>query len=140
MPIAFQIEVDVDPAASRAVALDAAERVVTDVTRRVFNRALVLTPVDTGNLRAQNNMRVLRTAKGALGEVFNDTAYAAAVHNGNKAYVVRPRRRKALRWVTKGGDVVFAKSARIPARRGRPWLARALQEVAGPAGFTITKT
>ena len=138
MPIAFQIEVVVDPAAARAVGLDAAERVVTDVTRRVFNRAIVLTPVDTGNLRAQNNMRVQRTANGALGEIFNDTSYASAVHNGNRAYTVRPRRRKALRFVAKSGDVVFAKSARIPARRGRPWLTRALQEVAGPAGFTVT--
>lgn len=138
MPIAFQFTIEVNPAAARAVALDQAERVVTDVTRRVFNRAIVLTPVDTGNLRAQNNMRVLRRPTGAVGEVFNDTSYAAAVHNGNKAYTVRPRRRKALRWVTKSGEVVFAKSARIPARRGRPWLARALQEVAGAEGFTLT--
>lgn len=138
MPVAFQITIEVNPAAARAVALDAAERVVTDVTRRVFNRAIVLTPVDTGNLRAQNNMRVTRSPNGAVGEVFNDTEYAAAVHNGNKAYTVRPRRRKALRWVSKSGEVVFAKSARIPARRGRPWLARALQEVAGAEGFTLT--
>lgn len=138
MPVAFQITIDVNPAAARAVALDAAELLVTDVTRRVFNRAIVLTPVRTGNLRAQNNMRVQRTAKGALGEVFNDTEYAAAVHNGNKAYTVRPRHRKALRWLSKSGDVVFAKSARIPARRGRPWLTRALMEVAGPAGFSLS--
>lgn len=138
MPVAFQIQIEVNPAAARSVALDAAERLVTDVTRRVFNRAIVLTPVRTGNLRAQNNMRVQRTPSGALGEVFNDTAYAAAVHNGNQAYTVRPRRRKALRWVSKGGDVVFARSARIPARRGRPWLSRALREVAGAEGFTLT--
>lgn len=138
MPVAFRIVIDVNPAAARNVALDAAEQLVTNVTRRVFNRAIVLTPVRTGNLRAQNNMRVQRTATGALGEVFNDTSYAAAVHNGNRAYIVRPRRKKALRWVSKGGDVVFAKSARIPARRGRPWLSRALQEVAGAEGFALT--
>lgn len=166
MPVAFQITVDVNPAAARAVALDAAEQLVTDVTRRVFNRAIVLTPVRTGNLRAQNNMRVQRTVKGALGEVFNDSEYAAAVHNGNKAYTVRPkphmitvkpkngtrlrfvvggnvvyarsvRMQKPLRFVV-GGKVVFAQSARIPARRGRPWLTRALMEVAGPAGFTLS--
>lgn len=138
MPVAFTIQIEVNPAAARAVALDAAERLVTDTTRRVFNRAIVLTPVDTGNLRAQNNMRVQRTATGALGEVFNDTTYAAAVHNGSKAYTIRPKRKKALRWVGKGGEVVFAKSARHKATRGRPWLTRALTEVAGAEGFTVT--
>ena len=138
MPVGFSITLN--QPALRAVALDAAVKLVTATTLRVFNRANVLTPVDTGNLRAHNNMRVLRTATRVTGEVFNDTDYARAVHNGNKAYTIRPKRRKALRWVSKGGDVVFAKSARHPARRGRPWLLRALQEVAGPAGFTLSKT
>lgn len=135
----MSITLTVDRVAAQAVALDTSLAVVTDVTRRVLNRAIVLTPVRTGNLRAHNAMRVLKTGPTQVtGEVFNDTSYAAAVHNGTRAYVVRPVRRKALRWVSKGGDVVFAKSARIPARRGRPWLTRALQEVAIPAGFTVS--
>lgn len=140
MPVAFKLIFTIDRPAAQAVAMATALQVVTDVTRRVFNRAIVLTPVRTGNLRAQNQMRVLRTSSTEVtGEVFNDTSYAAAVHNGNRAYVVRPVRRKALRWVSKGGDVVFARSARIPARRGRPWLYRALVEVAGPAGFAVSQ-
>jgi len=137
VPIAFSLTVN--ESAARAVALDAAGLLVVDVTRRVLNRAIVLTPVDTGTLRAANNSRILRTPHSVTGEIFNDTAYAAAVHNGNRAYTVRPRTAKALRWTTAGGDVVFAKSARHKARRGRPWLYRALVEVAGPAGFSIAK-
>jgi len=137
VPIAFSLTVNRQ--AAQAVAMDAAGLLVVDVTRRVLNRAIVLTPVDTGNLRAQNNSRILRTSTSVTGEIFNDTAYAAAVHNGSRAYTIRPRHKKALRWVTKGGDVVFAKSARHKARRGRPWLYRALLEVAGPAGFAVSR-
>jgi hypothetical protein len=118
------------------LALTEAQREVTDVTRRVLNRANVLTPVKTGNLRAHNQSRVRVEGLIAVGEVFNETTYALAVHDGTKAHTIRPVRKKALRFVV-GGDVVFAKSANIPARRGRPWLLRALTEVALPQGYRL---
>lgn len=120
------------------IALTAATRTVTDTTRRVLNRATVLTPVDTGRLRAGNQMRVRTVGMKVTGEVFNLTSYAGPVHDGNRAYTVRPVNKKALRF-TVGGVVVFAKWAHIPARRGRPWIYRALLEVAGPQGYTITR-
>lgn len=137
MPVSYTLTIN--RRAAKAAAMDAAVKVVTATTLRVFNRANVLTPVRTGNLRAHNNLRVFKGANAVTGEVFNDAAYAAAVHNGTKAYTVRPKRKKALRWKTRSGEIVFAKSARIPARRGRPWLYRALTEVAGPAGFIVSK-
>lgn len=109
---------------------------VTDTTRRVLNRAIVLTPVDTGRLRAANMSRVRRVGLNSVGEVWNDTEYAAAVHNGSKAYTIKPKVKKALKF-TVGGETVFARSVRMPARRGRPWLLRALREVAGPEGYRI---
>lgn len=114
-------------------------REVTDVGRRVLNRAIVLTPVDTGTLRAHNQMRV-RAPEGlvSLVEVFNETQYALAVHDGSRAYTVRPVTKRALRFVV-GGEVVFAKWANIPARRGRPWLYRALIEVAVPLGYRLVR-
>lgn len=136
MPAAYRLTIDVPVA--QAIAMDVATALVTDTTRRVLNRAIVLTPVRTGNLRGQNNSHVIRGRTSVTGEVFNNTSYADAVHNGNRAYVVRPRRKKALRFTTKGGDVVFSRWARIPARRGRPWLLRALQEIAIPDGFRLT--
>ena len=136
MPVAFTLTLN--KATANAVALDVADRFVVDVTRRVLNRAIVLTPVRFGNLRAHNGSRILRRPTQVIGEVFNDAAYAGAVHNGNKAYTIRPRHKKALRWLGKGGEVVFAKSAKRKATRGRPWLLRALQEVAGAEGFTAT--
>lgn len=133
---AFKLTIDVPVA--EAIAMDVATLIVTDTTRRVLNRAMVLTPVDTGNLRAQNNSHVIRGRTQVVGDVFNNTSYADAVHNGNKAYIVRPRRKKVLRFTGKGGEVVFSRWARIPARRGRPWLLRALSEIAIPDGFRLT--
>lgn len=116
---------------------DAAYRLVGDTTRRVFNRANVLTPVDTGNLRAHNRMTFARRPPGARGWVFNDADYAEAVHNGSGPYVIRPRKGKALRFVV-DGRVVFARQVTHPGSRGRPWLARAGREVAAQSGFAWT--
>lgn len=128
-----------DRVGANRAAMGFAFRLVTDTTRRVYNRAIVLTPVDTGTLRAQNKMRVARKTHAVVGEVFNETAYAMAVHDGSKRRVIRPRRKKALRFVAKSGDVVIRRKVTIPARRGRPWLYRALIEIAQPAGFRITR-
>jgi hypothetical protein len=136
VPVAFTLTFDM--AEVSRVSRTAALAEVTDTTRRVFNRATVLTPVDTGRLRAGNHMRVQPTTTGAVGEVFNNTAYARAVHDGTREYVVRPRRKQALRF-TVGGEVVFAMSARIPARAGRPWMYRALVEICTPRGYTVTR-
>ncbi len=160
--------VQIDTAQMTRVALAAARAEVTDVTRRVYNRAIVLTPVDTGTLRGQNKMRVLAAhGKQVTGEVFNETSYAAAVHNGYAAHTVRPkpkiitvrakkgqalrfkvggkvifrrsvRMQKPLRFKV-GGRVVYAQSVNIPARRGRPWIYRALLEIAGPRGYKVTR-
>lgn len=129
-----RITVKVDQGAAREVATAYALVLVTDVTRQVFNRATVLTPVRTGNLRAHNKQRVAARSPGAVGEVYNDADYAPPVHDGSGAYTIRPQRAKALRFVV-GGRVVFARSVRHPGTRARPWLARAAREVAAQEGF-----
>jgi hypothetical protein len=166
MPTRFTLTID--QAAMTRIGVDAALADVTDVTRRVFVRANILTPVDTGRLRAGNMMRVERTPSGARGEVFNDTAYAQAVHDGTHAHTIRPhpqtitirpkhgkylrfevdgrvvyakqvRTQKPLRFLV-GGRPVFARSVRMPARRGRPWMYRALVEIAVPRGYRLDAT
>lgn len=134
MATSFTLKVNV--AQANRVAADHAFKLVTDTTRRVLNRAIVLTPIDTGNLRAHNKSRVTRRGQTATGEVWNDADYAPPVHDGSSAHTIRPKRKKALRFEV-GGAVVFARSVRMPARRGRPWLLRALREVAGGEGYRI---
>lgn len=130
------IRAEIDHAVVTGIGHDFAVRLVTDVTRQVLNRGTVLTPVDTGNLRARNKMRVDPGPPGGVvrGQVYNDTRYAEVVHDGTPPYVIRPRRAKALRF-TVGGQVVFARSVRHPGSRGRPWLADAAREVAAQRGF-----
>ena len=127
-----------DVAEIKRIGLAEAQREATDMCRRVLNRGNVLTPVDTGNLRGHNQMRVQRQGLMAIGEVFNEAEYAKAVHDGTKAYTIRPKHKKALRFEI-NGEVVFATRVNMPARRGRPWLERALMEVARPAGYRIKK-
>jgi hypothetical protein len=134
---AGRITLRVDQGAANRIAADHAYELVTDVTRQTFNRANVLTPVRTGNLRAHNRMTARREAPGARGWVFNDASYAPPVHDGSGPYTIRPRRRQALRFEI-GGRVVFAKSVRHPGTRARPWLARAGREVAAANGFSWT--
>lgn len=129
-----RISVKVDRAQAGRVATDYAVIKVADMSRRIFNRANILTPVRTGNLRAHNNIRVARRAPGAVGEVFNDADYAAAVHDGSGPYTIRPRKKKALRFVVEG-RVVFAKSVRHPGTKARPFLAKAAEEMARKEGW-----
>ena len=52
--------------------------------------------------------------------------YALPVHEGSKAHTVYPKKAKALRWYGPDGSPIFAKSAKIPARAGRPFLSQNL--------------
>lgn len=120
------------------ISKQASLHLVTDMNRRVLNRAIILTPVDTSNLKAHNKQRIKQTGLLTIGEIFNDANYAAAVHNGTKARVIVPKNKKVLRFEIHG-EVVFAKRVKLKARKGRPWLYRALVEVAGRDGWTVTK-
>jgi hypothetical protein len=64
----------------------------------------------TGELRR----RIDRTAKGPFVQfVKASTRYALFVEDGTRAHVIRPRRRRALRFVM-GGQTVFRTSVRHP--------------------------
>jgi hypothetical protein len=112
---------------------------VTDVCRKILNQATVNAPVDTGFLRAQHSMTVKTLRTRVKGEVVNRAKYAAAVHDGSKAHIIRARKKKALRFEV-GGKVVFARSVRHPGSRGRPWLADAAERVSATAGFRFQRT
>ena len=52
--------------------------------------------------------------------------YSKHYYYGHRAYVIRARNAKSLRWVGKDGKVHFAKSVRIPASAGDPFIERAV--------------
>lgn len=105
--------------------------------RQVVNRAKVLAPVDTGRLRS--SIRVER--RSFLGfrsrwTIGSDVEYAPMVNDGTRPHLIRPKNAKVLRFRA-GGQVVYAKVVRHPGTRARPFLDRALREVAAARGFSF---
>ena len=70
-----------------------------------------------GELR--KSIHVSSVPSGAM--VGTNKVYARAVHEGRQALIIRPRRRKALRWKGGEGKYFFAKKVFQPARKGKPF-------------------
>lgn len=137
----FQLgRVDLDlrnDSALNATASRAALPEVTKITRKVLNRAKVLAPVNTGRLRSSGKMDIRMTTAGPAGKVTFTVSYAQYVHEGTRAHIIRARRKKALKFVGRGGGVVIRREVHHPGTRARPFLERALQEIAPAAGFDV---
>lgn len=124
-------DLKLDRAKLKGVGKDRAKSLVTSVTRRTFNRSQVLTPVDTGYLRASGSMKVDTQVSKVKGTIIYTAEYAAAVHNGRRALTIYPKRAGGKLKFTVGGRTVYAKWVHQPARPPRTWLYDALEEVAG---------
>jgi phage gpG-like protein len=79
-------------------------------------------PKKTGG-ELRKSIHVSQTGDGAM--VGTNKVYARAVHEGRKAMVIRPKRKKALRW-KRGGNFVFAKQVFQPKREGKPFFRNAV--------------
>lgn len=135
--MATALRVELNRAALARIGSTGAGRLVLSTTRKVLNRAKILTPVDTGTLRNSQTMDVRYIGGKVVGRVSTRIKYALAVHEGvNHPVVIVPKTKKALRFVV-NGRVVYARRVVLPPRRGRPWMRKALLEVAGPAGFVV---
>lgn len=130
------VRVDLYEGVIKGVLQDVGGKSVTKTTIKVLNRARVLTPVDTGNLRASHQFKLTSTPSQITGEVFTKVKYALVVHNGRRAVTIYPKTKQALafRW---HGQQFVRKSVHQPARRGRPWLTDALREVATSEGYKM---
>lgn len=63
-----------------------------------------------------------------IGHDLRKARHALFVHWGTRAHVIRPRRKKALRWPSGAGGstgFVFARFVNHPGYKGDPWLVRA---------------
>ena len=135
MPVT-SVRVDLYQETTKEFLHELAGRDVARVTLKVLNRAKVLCPVDTGTLRSSHQFRFTHSANREVGEVFTKTKYALPVHQGRGAVIIRAKKRKALAFYWHG-QLTFRKSVFQPARRGRPWLKDALQEVAAQEGYKV---
>lgn len=116
----------------------AAVQLVATLQRRVMNRAKMLTPVDTGYLRNSHVADPPRVVGNrVVAEVRATAEYARAIHDGTRAYVIRPRNARVLRFQGRDGSTVFARQVNMPARPGRPWLINAFNMEAARLGFAV---
>jgi hypothetical protein len=105
--------------------------------RQVVNRAKILAPVRTGRLRSSiraGDPRIF-SLRGSL-TVGSDLEYAAAVNDGSRPHIIRPRSKQVLRFNV-GGRIVFAKVVHHPGTKGTHFLDRALREVAAQRGSSF---
>lgn len=112
-------------------------RYVLTTTREIQNRAKLYTPVDTGNLRNSITTAVRVEGLRVIGEVGTPVNYAAAVHEGTEAKRVAVRAHQVRGHAVRGGGRSYvvaghtrgAHSRSQAARKGRPFLMRALEDV-----------
>lgn len=97
---------------------------------RVLAAAQRLVGVRTGSLLVSGRREYGRDADGPYVDVVFGvpglTDYLGYHMLGTAPHVIRARRRKALRFVTAGGQVVFAQKVNHPGTRGTHFLTRAL--------------
>jgi hypothetical protein len=133
------VRVDLFLPAIKGILQDDVGKEVLKTTLKVFNRARVMTPVDTGNLRASHQFKISSAGDKITGEVFTKVKYALPVHEGRRAVVIRPNSKQALAFAWHGQQMV-RKWVHQPARRGKPWLRDALREVADSEGYKMQST
>jgi hypothetical protein len=137
--VAANVRVKLARAELQKAAQQGAGKLVARATRQTLNRGRVLSPWDTGNMRASHTMdiRVLKASR-VIGRVTTRVKYAMAVHEGAQPHIIRPRKKKALKFKV-GGRTVIVRSVRHPGNKGRPWLRQAMTEVAHQRGFTVRR-
>ncbi len=79
----------------------------------------------TGALQKATEFRILKLKSGAKVTFLNPAKYAAAIDSGARPHIIRPRRAKALRFIARGGSVVFARMVRHPGNKPYKFLYRA---------------
>jgi HK97 gp10 family phage protein len=168
MPVAkrTRVRVVLSEASINAIGKQDAGKLVIKATLRVLNRAKILAPVDTGNLRASLTQEIKTRKKVVIGRVGTNVNYAWFVHEGTKPHKIKARDAGALRffWPKVGAVTVVPKrTAAIgkrytgyigkdkktfligkgyvdhPGTKGRPFLRTALREQAKKSGFVVKR-
>lgn len=112
-----------DPSGRAGADLDARSRRVLAAARRGVG---VQSGTLLASLRRERGVNTAGAYVDVVGGVRGLTDYHRAHLFGTPPRIIRPRRRKALRFIT-GGRVVFATRVRHPGTTANPYLQRALR-------------
>lgn len=124
------IDFRVNPAGLELQMTPILRRTHASLTRQIATQAKQDAPVRTGHLGRsirEDPQRMLGPFH-VTGGVTAHAKYAAAVHQGSRPHLIRPRRAKALHFFV-GGREVFTKLVRHPGSRARPFLLNAAARV-----------
>lgn len=160
--MATKVRVELDRTHVLAVGVSLAAPHVAETTRAVQNRARILAPKKTSNLANAHQMTMRARRTYVAGTVENRVKYFMPVHDGSDSYTIRAKRKRALvfYWKRVGLVTVVPKSPRTrytgvmksrkgvrfhigkgyvdhPKIKGRPFLMRALEEVATARGYKV---
>lgn len=109
-----------------------ATKICLQVCELIRNRALDLVPKKTWEL--YKSIKVVPTRNGAA--VGANKKYGPWVHEGTgihgpkkKTYEIKPKNKKALKFRTKAGKIVFAKKVIHPGIKGNPFFKKAFKDV-----------
>lgn len=116
----------------------AAERVVNEGQRVLLrgelgNRLLAMVreeaPKRTGQFAAGIGVRISEGGTGAVSlSVYTPSPLGRFITEGTRAHVITPRGNYPLRFVSRGGDVVYAWRVNHPGTRANPFIARAVNQ------------
>lgn len=106
-------------------------RRVASLTRRIATQGRLNVPVKTGNLGRSIEEDPIRFSGPFRVEsgVTAKAPYAAAVHNGAKPHVIRPRNGQFLKFPGRDGRDVFVREVHHPGTKARPFLKNAADQV-----------
>lgn len=79
----------------------------------------------TGNLQRKTEARVIRSRGKLIVRGQNRAKYAGPIEHGSRPHVIRARRGKALKFVGRGGGIVFRRAVNHPGNRAYRFLYRA---------------
>lgn len=105
-------------------------RVHSSLTRKIATEGRLAAPVRTGHLgrSIREDPQSFISPFRVTGGVTAHASYAAAVHEGTRPHVIRPRQARALSFIWRGQRVAFRR-VNHPGTRARPFLREAALRV-----------
>lgn len=88
----------------------------------------------TGALQKATTAKVIRTARGGIVRLQNPEAHASSIDKGARPHIIRARSGGVLRFVGRGGALVFTRIVHHPGNKAYHFLSNA-SEAAGAAFF-----
>jgi hypothetical protein len=132
--------VEIDKTKANLYVMGKASTLVSQASRGTTAQAKRLVPVKTGATRASIGWGFTRVTRNTVtAKVGTPIKYAVPLHDGADPHIIRPRRKKALKfeWMER---TVFFKKVHHPGIGSTPFLTVAMRIVCVPLGFRVERT